>query len=203
MSKRVLIYIVIGWVVLTLIEYYFLPYFIVTLLWVGLSLGLLIISIIQLLKLINERKSLSRLRILKVVIFSVLFYLTFKPWIVNGLIEKVDWRIFYNKRMVIVSQVKSKELNPNVSWNDIVCELPFKFPVLSNGGNEILIYRNKDKGTITVSFFVYRGFFEGPSTRFVYTNDSEDINEFERQIARDPKNNWKILDNWYRTLFDY
>ena len=200
MGKRTFIFVIIGWCILTLLEYYFIPFFIVALLWLTISLGLLIITIIELIKLIKARKSLTQFGILKVIVFSILFYLTYQSWIVHGLIEKVDWKIFYNKRMNIVQQVKTGELNPNVSWNNWVCELPFELPVVSNGGNDIGIYRNQKNNSVTVTFWVFRNFFDAPSTKFVYTNDNTEIKELNRQVSNDPKHNWKIQDNWYRTL---
>jgi hypothetical protein len=199
-SKKTLIYVIITWGILTLTEYYFVPYFIVALLWLALSISLCIILVIELLKAIKERKALSRFRITKVIIFAILLYLTFNPWLVNGLIEKADWAIFYNKRMNIIEQVKEKKLNPNVSWNGWICELPFEFPVISNGGNDIGITRNEKGDTITVTFWVFRNFFSSPSTHFIYTNDSREMKEFEDLIKYDPKHNWKIRDNWYRTF---
>jgi hypothetical protein len=196
MRKRTLLYIVIAWFILILIEYYLLDYFIVTLLWIGLSITFLIISIIQLIKLIREYKSLSRLRILKVVTFLILFYFTYNSMIIHGLIEKVDWKIFYNKRMQIVEQIKADKFGP---WESGVSQLPFQFPVLSNGGNEVGVYKNKTTHTVTINFWVYRNFFSAPSTSFVYTNDSEEIKELDAQISKDPKHNWKMQDNWYRT----
>lgn len=193
-------YLILGWFFIKMIEYYFIPYFIVVLLWIGLSLTLMIIAIIQLLKLIKERNSITKLRIQNTIVFSILFYLTFSRVLVNGLIEKVDWTMFYNKRMEIIKQVELKQLNPNVSWNGWVCELPFEFPVISNGGNDILIYRNENNKTLTVTFWVYRNFFSAPSTCFVYTNNDEQKKELEELITKDPNNNWKIEDNWYRTF---
>ena len=200
MNKNTLIFIVIGWFLLKLIEYYFIPYFIVALLWIALSLTLLIITLIQLIKLIKERKFITKLRIQKAIVFSILFYLTFNRLPINKIIEKIDWTIFYNKRMDIVQQVERKELNPNVSWNNWVCELPFEFPVVSNGGNEIGIYRNEENKTLTITFWVYRNFFSAPSTCFVYTNDNEEKKELDILISNDPDNNWKIDKNWYRTF---
>ena len=200
MSQRKLMYFILGWFFITMVEYYFIPYFIVALLWIGLSLTLLTIAINQLLKLVKERNSITKLRIQNVIVFSVLFFLTFSRLLVNGLIEKADWAIFYNNRTEIVKQVERKELNPNVSWNDWVCELPFEFPVVSNGGNDIGIYRNENNKTVTVTFWVYRNFFSAPSTCFVYTNDDKEKKELEEIIIEDPKNNWKIEDNWYRTF---
>ncbi len=122
--------------------------------------------------------------------------MTFNPWLVHGLIEKVDWKVFYSKRMEIVEQVKQDKFG---SYKSGVSKLPFQFPILSNGGNEVVIYRNKRANTVTVNFWVYRNFFSAPSTSFVYTNDSEEMIELHKQISNNPEHNWKIKDNWYRT----
>ena len=94
MGKRTFNFVIIGWCILTLLEYYVISYFIVALLWLAISLVLLIITIIELIKLIKERKSLTQFKIVKVIIFSVLFYLTYQSWIVHGLIEKAEWKVF-------------------------------------------------------------------------------------------------------------
>jgi hypothetical protein len=199
MSKRKLIFVVICWCILALVKYYLLSYFTVVLLWLGLLLGLLIVAISQLVKLIRERKTLSKLRMWKFFVFSALFYLTFDSSVVDGLIEKADWKVFYEKRMDIVQQVERGELNPNVSWNNWVCELPFEFPVVSNGGNDIGINRNKMNNTLTVTFWIYRNYFEALSKQFIYTNDSDEIKVLDQKTTIAPKQNWKIQDNWYRT----
>ncbi|WP_179020632.1 hypothetical protein [Winogradskyella forsetii] len=199
MNKKTLIWIVIIWVVLTLVNYYFVPYFIVALEWLILSLVLLIWSIGQIVKLIKERKNLSRQRITSVLVISSLFLLTFFRQPVNQIIEKSDWYIFYNKRTEVVEQVKKGELNPNVSWNGWVCELPFEFPVISNGGNDIGIFRNQENNQTTVTFWVFRNFFDSPSTHFVFTDDPEEIKRIEEKIEIRPNDNWRIEENWYRT----
>ncbi|MBZ5857755.1 hypothetical protein [Flavihumibacter profundi] len=149
-------------------------------------------------KLIKERKRPTRRRWLSLATFLILFYLTFKPWIVHEMIEKIDWNLFYHKRVAIVQQVKSGQLNPNVSWNNWVCELPYEFPIISNGGNDIGISRNKETNSVTVTFWVYRNFFSAPSTTFVFTDDKEDIAAFDERVATKPKYNWKLKDGWYR-----
>ena len=199
MNKKTLIWIVIIWVVLTLVNYYFVPYFIVALEWLILSLVLLIWSIGQIVKLIKERKNLSRQRITSVIVISGLFLLTFFRQPVNQIIEKSDWYIFYNKRTEVVEQVKNGELNPNVSWNGWVCELPFEFPVISNGGNDIGIFRNQENNQTTVTFWVFRNFFDSPSTHFVFTDDPKEIKRIEEKIETRPNDNWRIEENWYRT----
>ena len=78
----------------------------------------------------------------------------------------------------------------------------YKRQILSNGGNDIGISRNKDNNRITVTFWVFRNFFDSPSTHFVYTDDPEEIKELDKQIAEHPDNNWKIKENWYRKYGD-
>ena len=200
MNKKKLIWIVSAWVFLTLVNYYFVPYFIVVLEWLILSLALLILTIGQIIKLIRERKNLTRQRIISVSVILTLFLLTFYRQPINQIIEKVDWHIFYNKRTEVVEQVKNGELKPNVSWNGWVCELPYEFPVISNGGNDIGISKNDSTNEVTVTFWVFRNFFSAPSTHFVYTNRPEDIQYYNDLIERSPNENWKIEDNWYRTF---
>jgi hypothetical protein len=202
MSKRILIYIIIGWCLLTIIEYYFIPYFIVVLLWILLSIAFLGMAIIQIIKLGREWRSLSKLRIMKVLVFSIWFYLTFNQSPVNRLIEKADWWILYDRRNDIIEKVKRKELNPNGSFNNGICKLPYEFPVVSNGGNDIIIRRVMDSEELIVKFWVFRNFFEAPSTYFVYTTDEKKIDEFDKLITKDPDNNWRIEKNWYRILED-
>ena len=192
-------WIIIGWIILTILNYYFVPYFIVAFEWFGLLIVFFIIALYQIVKLIIERKNFTKLRLYKLTLFLALFTLTFYGRYVDRLIEKVDWYMFYKKRTEIVEQVKNYKLNPNVDWNGWVCELPFEFPVISHGGNDIGISRNTEKNTTTVTFWVFRNFFSSPSTHLIYTNDSTEIARFEKLIKRHPKDNWKIEENWYRT----
>jgi len=200
MSKKTLIWIIIGWVFLKLLNYYYVPYFILALELLVLDLTLFILVIIHSVKLVKERKAIKKLRIHKVLLYTTLFLLMFFNYETNYFIEKVDWVVFYNKRSDIVEQIKLKKINPNVSWNDGLCELPFDFPVVSNGGNDIWIDRNKDNGDITVTFWIFRNFFSAPSTQFIYTNDPKSISDIKERILKNPLDNWKINENWYRTF---
>ena len=102
--------------------------------------------------------------------------------------------------MAIVDKVKSGELNPNGNHNNGLCKLPYEFPVVSHGGNDILIGKSSDSEELIVKFWIFRNFFEAPSIYFVYTTNEKKINELEERVARDPKNNWRIEENWYRTF---
>ena len=121
----------------------------------------------------------------------------------NRIIEKVDWLTFLNKRIEIVEQVKNNELKPNVDWNGWVCELPFEFPIVSNGGNDIGIFKNQTDSSLTIKFWVFRNFFDNPSTYFIYTDDNQNLERLEKKINQLPKQNWKIRENWYRIYGEY
>ncbi len=170
---------------------------------IGLIITLFVLTLVQLVRLIKERKNLTRIRIQKLLVFSILFVMTFFHSFTNRQIEKVDWFIFENIRIEIVEQVKKEELKPNVDWNGWVCELPFEFPVVSNGGNDIGVFRNKIDNTITVQFWVFRNFFDNPSTYFMYTEDNTTIERIEKKISNNPKENWKLKENWYRVYGDF
>lgn len=193
MKGKSLILIVLIWIIWKLIEHYLIPYFFVPFLWLGLSLILLIVLLIQIAKLIKERKSITKMRIVKTFTFSLLFIL---GWTFDEFIEKIDFYLLYNKRMEIVNQIKENKLTPNVSWNDEVCQLPYKFPIVSHGGNDIVIRKNEDNKTLTVTFFVFRRF--NHSTKIIYTTRSKDIKYYEAVVLDNPQDNWKIENNWYR-----
>lgn len=202
MTKKRLIWTVVVWVILTLVNYYYTNFFILAFAWLGLTLTLFILTIIQLVKTIKERNTLTQFSIAKLLIFALLFILTLYRHKTNLAIEKVDWFILENKRNEIVEQVKNKELNPNVSWNGWVCELPFEFPVVSKGGNDIGISRNEENNGTTVTFWVFRNFFDSPSTHFVYSDDPEEIKRLNKKVTDRPDDNWKIKENWYRKYGD-
>lgn len=144
-------------------------------------------------------RKLTKLKIITAIVFLSLFFLTLFRSYTTGIIERADLFILENKRSKIVEQVKNGELKPNVNHNGWVCELPFEFPVVSNGGNDIGIYQNKDSSTITVQFWIFRNFFESPSTYLIYTDNPKEIERIENKIKTHPDTNRKIKNNWYRT----
>jgi len=200
-SKEIIILVLVAvlWFIYRIVEYYFLSFFIVIFPWLSLLIGFLIIAIKQLIKLIRERKNIKTIRIVKTIFYILLFYLTLNnKWLVENVIEKADWHIFYQKRIEIVEKVQKRELNPDDNSNYGVCELPFKYPIVSNGGNDIIISRNDSLQTITVKFFTSRNFCLNPSTYFIYTNDEENIKYYDNLINL--QHNWKIKENWYRIM---
>src|SRR5690554_8037047 len=162
MTKKGLIWTVVAWIILTIVNYYFIPYFFLALIWFGLSFILLIVALFQLGKLLYEIKRLTEFRVLKFLTFATLFLLTFFHTTTSNVIEKIDWFLLENRRTEIINLVKNDQLNLNVKANGWVYELPYKFPVVSNGGNEIGIVRNQETNDITVTFWVFRNYFDSP-----------------------------------------
>jgi hypothetical protein len=187
------------WIIFEIIGYYLIwPLFLIPLFfWLGFSAVFLIITVYQLIKLIIEWKNNKTMRIIKTLFYGLFFYLTFDFHLTGSMMEKVDWYFLYPKRMEIVEQVQKMELNPNVSWNDYLCELPFEFPIVSKSGNDITIRRNDSTQAITVGFYIDRGLLSS-STFFIYTNDDKNIQLFDSMTKEDLINNWKLKDNWYR-----
>ena len=200
---RRLIIIAVLWIFLKIFEYYLvMPLFLISAFWLlGFFVLFLIIFIYQIIRLIVERKNLKKIRIIKALFWGLIFYFTVNFKHAASIIEKADWHILYRKRMEIVEQVKNKELNPNVDWNDDLCELPFEFPIVSISGNDIIIERNERTQTTTVAFFVNRGMLSS-STCFIYTNDDENIRKYNSLIRKDSESNWKLKENWYRIRKD-
>lgn len=200
MSLRVLILVVFVWLLLIIVEYYFSLYPIVWIIFSIVGLGLVAVLFAQIILLIQEWKSPKKLRLQITSVSLLLLFLTIYHYSITSIIEKIDWLVLYNKRLGIVEKVKQNKLNPNVSWNNWICELDYEFPIVSNGGNDIGILRNQYDGKLTVTFFAQRNFFNTPPICFVYTNDPEQVKHFDKLIINDPNNNWKIEDNWYRTF---
>ncbi len=204
-KNKIKIYILLGAFILLpiweILNYYFIPYFIVAFAWLLIVFALFVWLFIEVCQLINERSKLSKQKVVSVCLILVLFLLIFfRP--LNKIIEKADWQLFYDKRMEVIRKIKSQELKPNVGWNNWICELPYEYPILSNGGNDIGIYQNDSTNELTVTFWIFRNIFSAPSSHFVYTNTADKIDRINRLIKEHPKHNWKVEENWYRTFHE-
>ncbi|WP_125112946.1 hypothetical protein [Algoriella xinjiangensis] len=94
--------------------------------------------------------------------------------------------------------MKNGKLIRDNKLNNGIYKIPFEFPVLSNGGNEVWVFEEKNKKT--VKFWISRGFFDSPQSYFIYTENPADIKSIDELIKKHPENNWKIKENWYRVL---
>ena len=163
----------------------------------GLLLLFLAGAIAQIVGLIKERKMLTKFRFQKLIVFICLLALTLNQSAVNKIIEKVDWKLFYKRRIEIVEQVRDKEINSNTDKNFWTYKVPYKFPIISNGGNDVFISRNDSLNVMTVEFYVFRNYHESPSIKFIYTTDFVTIDKIEKKIDSKPNRNWKLEKNWY------
>jgi len=108
----------------------------------------------------------------------------------SELIEKLDWKLRLKERNLIVQKALNGETKDS--------KLKMKsFPPISNGGNEVFIdYR--PEGSITVTFYIDRGFIDHYSA-FIFTTDASRIRQFDARTKSDwNKTNKKIDNNWYR-----
>lgn len=199
MTKKQLALIVL-WIVYVVLNYFISPFFLKPISWIIVCLVLFIFSISQIVKGVKHGKSLTLNSILNISIALTLFLLTFYNFmkIPDAVMEKLDWKISYNRRMQVIKELERGKLKINDDKNDGIYELPYRFPIVSNGGNDIWISKS-DKGK-TVRFWISRGFFESPQTYFIYTDDAATIKQFEELIGEKPQNNWKLQENWYRIL---
>lgn len=163
-----------------------------------IGVGLTVWLLIAVLKNINSQMTMFHKIGLIITICVGCLSLFFGEYI----IEKVDWKFRRNSREEIVRLVKEGKLKPNVTHNNIICSLDnWKFPPISNGGNEIAIYKT-DGGKLTVEFYIDRGFLDHYSA-FVYTDDMEKIKELEehRSYKKGLHVNKQLDEHWYRVSY--
>lgn len=167
------------------------PYLIVGL---GLTVWLLIVV------LKSKKSEIVRFQKLGVILIISIGSLTL--FLGEETIEKLDWWFRRNSRQEIIELVKADRLKPNVTHNHIICTLEdWNIPPISNGGNEIAIYKTDDN-RLTVEFYINRGFLDHYSA-FVYTNDKEKIQELDERTALNTglHVNKKLEENWYRVSY--
>lgn len=201
MKNRTLLWIVIGWVIVVFHMYYNPPGIAVAielcLLVIILVIIIIVSYVISIIRKLKKNCS-DKLTWVRMIALMLLLILTLNIDHVDSVIESLDWHILYPVRIHIIEQVKRGVLNPN-GPNDNRCDLPFGYPQVSVSENEILIFRNVSNKALTVRFYVSQLSIGGSGNYLVYTEDSNEIEKIESLIQSDPKWNWKIKDNWYRT----
>lgn len=199
---RKILFLIAFWFIYAFVDYFYLPYFVQPFAWLLVCITLFVLLIRQIIEVIKERNNLKNYRLLNLSITFGILFLTFYNFnnIPRSVFEKIDWSISYNKRNKIVEAVLNGELKPNTKMSNGISSLPFDFPFISNGGNDIWIYGSKTENTKTIKFWISRGFFESPQTYFIFTNDNEMKKMYEEQIKTKPEYNWKLEANWYRIM---
>jgi hypothetical protein len=201
MAKKTMILVFI-WLIYSFSEYYILPYFIKPLTWFVICLTLLILSVKEIINIVNNRKNLIGITLLNLLVELSLLVITFYNFnkIPNSIIEKLDWYTSYETRNQIVNDVFKEKSELNSKINNDIYELSFELPIISNGGNDIWIYQNKTDKKKTIKFWISRGYFESPQTYFIFTNDNKIRKQLEDKITENPETNWKLEENWYRIM---
>lgn len=199
---RKILFLIAFWFIYAFVDYFYLPYFVQPFAWLLVCITLFVLLIRQIIEVIKERNNLKNYRLLNLSITFGILFLTFYNFnnIPRSVFEKIDWSVSYNKRNKIVEEVLNGELKPNTEMSNGISSLPFDFPFISNGGNDIWIYGSKTENTKTIKFWISRGFFESPQTYFIFTNDNEMKKMYEEQIKTKPEYNWKLEANWYRIM---
>jgi hypothetical protein len=125
-----------------------------------------------------------------VIVLSVLI-VTFAPF--TSLWLDFDYWLYMEERLEIVERVAGGELEPNVEHNAKLIGLGDSYPLVSTGGNEIVV--EEHEGKKYVLFFTFRGVLDNYSG-FLYVPSGgspslfSDLNEEFAQI--------KLLEeNWY------
>src|SRR5690554_7722276 len=137
------------WLSIQILIFYLIPYFVIPLLWFLIILFLFILIIRNIFLVFKNSRNLQfSEKIIKIGFVFILFISTFFRfnYVAQRIIEKVDWLVLYNQRITVIKKVKNNELKSTVSWNGFICELPFEFPIVSNGGNDIGIFYNEEIG---------------------------------------------------------
>jgi hypothetical protein len=157
---------------------------------------------IWLLTVVSKNKNSEITRFQKLGVILTICIGSFTLFFSEEIIEKLDWQFRRDSREEIVELIKADKLKPNVTHNNIICTLDnWNIPPISNGGNEIAIYKT-DENKLTVEFFINRGFLDHYSA-FVYTNDKDKIKELEERttLNKGLHVNKKLDENWYRVSY--
>ena len=165
-------------------------------LFVGLGLTIWLLSLVT--KKSNEQITVFH----RIGVFLTIFIGCVSFIFGEDFIEKFDWNLRRNSREEIIQLIKSKKLRTNNNDKNVLYTLDnWKFPLISNEGNKILISQT-ELGKLTVEFYINRGFLDHYSA-FVYTNDQEKIKELEdyMSIKKSTETNKKLDQNWYRVSY--
>lgn len=202
-GKRMLILLTAIWIIWALAEYYY-PYntnSVSTHLFrasgkIGFFIIFCSLIILQGKALFHKSKANGRFNIPATGICLILLLLTIFSSFTNRVIERIDWRLFYNERMVIIRQIKKGLITATGDFGE--CRLPDRFSRVS--ANNIIRIHGTQNDSLTIIFYMHtQGFADYVvSSQFIYTNDAGERKYMNTKIKRNPKENWKLNDEWYR-----
>lgn len=114
-------------------------------------------------------------------------------------IYKLDWELRINERNNIVQSIKNGSIKLDGKHTTVRLS---NFPPISNGGNEIIV-TNESDNSLTVEFFIDRGFLDHYSS-YIYTDNESKIEELNKRIELNLKYyhaNERLSENWYRVSY--
>jgi hypothetical protein len=194
MKIKYLLFIIIGWILLKLFEYYYLDWILWFPLWIIIIIILLILIVKYLIEMIKIKNNI-KYRIIKLFIIVGLFILSIFPMKTHYFISRIDWAILYPIRNNIVEKIINDEIVLTKEFN-YYYKYPYILPIISHRGNEVVVIKNNNK--IIIIFYIFKELFDESSEYFVYTNDLMVVNDFEKLLKEKHEYNWKIKDNWYK-----
>ncbi len=156
-------------------------------------IGCIISSLTCLLKFKDiGKKSLAPIGI-QVTAFLLVIYVPFTMLWLN-----VDYIINKEQRDVVVAQILSDQLKPNVEHNSSLIHLGDNYSGLSRGGNDIVIENHA--GLTYVFFFTFRGILDNYSG-YLYVPEGgspekySDLNETDVTEIKQIENNWYFVSH--------
>lgn len=188
----------ISWILLQLLIFYEIWDFVAQFILFFVAFLFFLLLIRNGVKLFQSRKRFDfKKRIFKFLFALTILFLTILDFIPQNLIERLDWTLLYNKRMEIVEDIKKDKINLENDKDFYLYNVPFEYPVVSNGGNKIVVRKDIEK-KYTIEFFISKFSFFSPDSKYIYTESKNYSKIFEEKVKTDPTQNKKLEKNWYR-----
>jgi len=121
--------------------------------------------------------------------FLIVYFVPF-----TNLWLKVDFAIYKNEREEIVRKVYGNELKPNVSHNPTLIDLGNLYPLVSMGGNEIVV--EEYAGLKYIFFYTFRGVLDNYSG-FIYVPNGGEPKYYSDLHESDSTQITPLDGNWY------
>lgn len=126
------------------------------------------------------------------VIIGSFIIVTFVP--ITNLWLKVNYSLYKAERNEIVSKVLSGELQPNVNHNSNLIALGNTYPIVSMGGNEIVV--EEHDGDTYILFYTFRGVLDNYSG-FLYVTKGGVPSKYSDLNEEDSTQIVPLEENWY------
>ena len=124
-----------------------------------------------------------------VVAFLVVYFVPFTDlWL------KADFSLYKKERTEIVRKIYNSTLKPNVSHNEYLIDLSDSYPLVSMGGNQIVV--EEHAGLKYVFFYTFRGVLDNYSG-FIYVPNGGAPKNYSDLNESDSGQITHLAGNWY------